>query len=356
MKKLLAIILSLALLLSLSACAAPQEEATTSEATPASEVASTSEAAPTSEDTLVLKLGLTAPAGSSHEINSLVFKEKLEEVSGGKMSLEVISGGSLGNTAAHYSQLEQGTLDFFLSAFDTGSILKEGGDFAVLVVPFLFEDNDHYHTFVESDLLEEMMGKVEDANGIRFMGSLFDVNPRSLSTNGIPVSTPEDLANLKIRMPEAPAISQMFKAWGANPMIISGGEMFTALQTGMADAQDNGLVDSNSAGIFEVQDHYMELNYIYTSLLLYMSQATEAKLTEEQISWINEAIALTDEQCSSELWDTQYDATMAEIQEMGVTIVEVDRDAFIDSAAEIAADFEGVLYSEGLYQQIKDMA
>ena len=50
--------------------------------------------------------------------------------------------GVLGNTAAHYSQMEQGTLDFFLTGFDTATVLKEGTDFSVCVVPFLFEDLD----------------------------------------------------------------------------------------------------------------------------------------------------------------------------------------------------------------------
>ena len=118
-------------------------------------------------------------------------------------------------------------------------MLKEGTDFSVCVVPLLFEDLDHYHKFLESDILKEMVAKVEAANGLKYMGPISDQAPRSLTTTNTPVKVPADLKNMKIRTPESPAITKMLTAWGANPMVVSGGELFQALQTGMVDGQDN---------------------------------------------------------------------------------------------------------------------
>lgn len=191
---------------------------------------------------LVLKLGVPAPAGTVQPNTAELWADKLEAVSGGKMTIEVLAGGVLGNTAAHYSQMEQGTLDFFLTGFDTATVLKEGADFSVCVVPFLFEDLDHYHKFLESDILKEMVAKVEAANGLKYMGPISDQAPRSLTTTNTPVKVPADLKNMKIRTPESPAITKMLTAWGANPMVVSGGELFQALQTGMVDGQDLSLI------------------------------------------------------------------------------------------------------------------
>ncbi len=308
-----------------------------------------------SGEMLVLKLGVPAPAGTVQPNTAELWADKLEEVSGGKMSIEVLAGGVLGNTAAHYSQMEQGTLDFFLTGFDTATVLKEGTDFSVCVVPFLFDDLDHYHKFLDSDILKEMVGKVEAANGLKYMGSISDQAPRSLTTTDKPVHVPADLKNMKIRTPESPAITKMLTAWGANPMVVSGGELFQALQTGMVDGQDNDLVNSYTSGFSEVQKYYMNLDYIYSNMVIWMSDKSWNKLTPEQQKWVTDSLAETYKEASDTLWSTTYEECLKKFQEEGVTYVEVDREAFIKAAEEVAAKFDGELFSAGLYDKIKSL-
>ena len=304
---------------------------------------------------LVLKLGVPAPAGTVQPNTAELWADKLEAVSGGKMTIEVLAGGVLGNTAAHYSQMEQGTLDFFLTGFDTATVLKEGADFSVCVVPFLFEDLDHYHKFLESDILKEMVAKVEAANGLKYMGPISDQAPRSLTTTNTPVKVPADLKNMKIRTPESPAITKMLTAWGANPTVVSGGALFQALQTGMVDGQDNDLVNSYTSSFSEVQKYYMNLDYIYSDMVIWMSDISWNKLTEQQQSWLTQSLEETFKEASDTLWNTTYEECLRKFQEEGVTYIEVDREAFVKSAEEIAAKFDGELFRAGLYEQIKGL-
>ncbi len=358
MKKIKSVMaLTMAAMILTMGCAAKTDTggATTAGTADKTEASAPADTGEKGDDVLVLKLGVPAPAGTVQPNTAELWADKLEAASGGKMTIEVLAGGVLGNTAAHYSQLEQGTLDFFLTGFDTATVLKEGSDFSVCVVPFLFEDLDHYHKFLDSDILKNMVEKVETANGIKYMGPISDQAPRSLTTTNTPVKVPADLKNMKIRTPESPAITKMLTAWGANPMVVSGGELFQALQTGMVDGQDNDLVNSYSSGFSEVQKYYMNLDYIYSDMVIWMSDISWNKLTPEQQGWLTQSLEETFKEASDTLWSTTYEECLKKFQEEGVTYIEVDREAFVKAAEEIAEKFDGDLFSAGLYDQIKGL-
>lgn len=334
----------------LTACGGSKEAATTA-AADKKEAAGAQGA-----DEVTLKIGLPAPTGSFQYDVLTLLGENLESVSEGKMKLDIAAGGVLGNTASHYSQMAQGTLDLFCTGFDTASALKEGKDFQVVTVPFLFDDLDHYKKFLESDVLKEMLAPVESANGLKFGGVISDQAPRALTTTNTPVKTVDDVKNLKIRCPESPAIVDVWTAMGANPMIVSGGELFSALQSGQVDGQDNDLINSYASSFSEVQKYFMPLDYIYSDLIVWMSQKTYDKLNDEQRADFDEAVSKTYEAMSDKVWNELYAADEKAFQEEGVTFVDVDKSGFQKVAEEYAAKQDGTLWKKGLYQQIRDLA
>lgn len=365
MKRTLTLILSLCLLVGLmagcgsgssgSAPAASQAQSSApAESTAPAESGAPAEPAP-AEEPITLKMGSTSPVGTFHETIANTFADKLNEISGGLVTVEVNMGGVLGNTLSHYSQMEQGDLDFFMAALDTSSGLKEGGDMAVVLVPFLFDDKDHYDKFLASDLLAGIIGKIESANGLVFLNSLSPQLPRGLSTTSVPVRTVEDVKNLKIRTPEATAMTTIWTAWGANPTIISGGEMYSALQSGLADGQDNDVINSSTSALYEIQDYYMELNYIYQNLFLWTSAKNFNALSEQQQTWVREAVAAAYAELDTVL-ETMYAQEKQTMIDNGVEFIEVDLDSFRAATAEAVGEFEGTLYSEGLYEQIRALA
>lgn len=308
------------------------------------------------DEALTLKIGITAPTGSFQFDVLTTLDENLQEVSGDSMKLEIAAGGVLGNTASHYSQMAQGTLDLFCTGFDTASALKNGTDFQVVMVPFLFDDLDHYKKFLGSEVLTEMLDSVEEVNGLKFAGVVSDQAPRALTTTNTPVRTVADVKNLKIRCPESPSIVGVWTALGANPMIVSGGELFSALQSGQVDGQDNDLINSYTSSFSEVQKYFMPLDYIYSDLIIWMSQKTYDKLSEEQRGFYEEAVEKTYEQMSDKVWNELYADCEQAFQDEGVTIVEVDKTGFLEVASKYAEEQDGTMWKEGLYQKIRDLA
>lgn len=351
MKRLIALLASLALLCSL--LAGCSQTGTSSGAGGGTPAAGTN--AETGSETVTLKIGTTAPPTTLVSQSAAMFGEKLAELSGGAMSIDLVTSGALGTTAQHYAQLEQGDLDIFVTAFDTETVMKDSKDFSIFVVPYAFDDCAHLRAFLETDRFAEMLGKVETANSVKYIGLVGDMLPRCLSTTNTPVHTPADLKNMKIRTPESTAIVKVWSAWGASPIQTPGSEIYSSLESGLIDGQDNDVVGSTSTPLYEVQSYYMEINYIQQANVMWMSQKTWDKLTEEQRGWVEQAIAQTDAEFSTDLFDVQYEASKALMEENNVTFVDIDLDAFKASAADVVAQLDGDLFSAGLYDYIRQM-
>lgn len=309
----------------------------------------------TAGDTVTLKIGTTAPPTTLVSQSAAMFGEKLAEISDGAMDIDLVSSGALGTTAQHYAQLGTGDLDIFVTAFDTETVMKDSQDFSIFVVPYAFDDCAHLRKFLETDRYAEMLEKVETANGVKYLGLVGDMLPRGLSTTNTPVKEPADLKNLKIRTPESTAIVEVWAAWGASPIQTPGSEIYSSLESGLIDGQDNDVVGCTSTPLYEVQSYYMEINYIQQANVMWMSQKTWDTLTDEQRGWVEQAIAETDAEFSTDLFDVQYEDAKKLMEENGVTFVDVDMDAFKAAAAEVVEQLDGDLFSEGLYDYIREL-
>lgn len=305
------------------------------------------------EEKMTLKIGTTAPPTTLVAQSAIMFGEKLKAASGGMMDTELISAGALGTTPQHYSQLEQGDLDIFVTAFDTATVMKDSKDFSIFVVPYAFDDVDHFRKFLETDTFDKMRDQAEAANGIHFLGCTGNMLPRCLSTTNTPVYTPADLKNLKIRTPEAPAVVTVWTKWGANPIQTAGSEIYSSLESGLIDGQDNDVVGSTSTPLYEVQSYYMELNYIQQANIMWASQITWDKLSDQQKKWVEQAIEETDRDFSTDLYDTEYPKAKKLMEEAGVEFVDFDRDAFVELAAETVKEMDGALFRSGLYDEVR---
>lgn len=306
----------------------------------------------TGEDVLTLKGGCTYNTTSASFKYVNHFADILKEVSGGKMSVEWNGGSTLGNTAQHYAQLKNGTLDLFSTGFDTATTLEGGEDFAICVVPYVFNDSEHMEKFLKSDLLQEMLAKVEPNNNVKFLGNICMNLPRGLSTTNTPVYTPDDVKGLKLRVPESPSVVAVWEAWGASPVQISVSELFTSLEGGIADGQDNNVLSMWANSYYEVQKYYMELEYIQNAQVLWISQSTWDKLTDEQQGWVSEAVERAHDENTADA-QAEYAESKKNCEEGGMEFIEFDREAFVSSAEKLAREMEGDLFSAGLYDQIK---
>ena len=305
-----------------------------------------------SSGTKVLKLGCTSPVGSVHQTGAERFQKYLREVSGGKLDVTLHMGGALGTTAQEYAQLKTGDLDMYLTAFDTACVLADGGDFMVTCVPFIFDDFDHYLRFVNSDLCKSMIEKVEKTNGVHFLGMLFPSLPRACNTVNKPIASVEDVKGIKMRVPETQAIFEMWKAWGASPVITPGSQTYSAMESGLVDGQDNDVISTNSNNYQEITKYYTEINYIQQSLVVWYSQTLWDKLSAQEKAWIEQARDLAYKE-HEEWLDGAYAEAKAKMIADGMTFVEPDIDSFQKATDEAIVAFDGVLWTKGLYNQIR---
>ena len=308
-------------------------------------------AAPALAQDVTLRLGHVAPPQTTYQDAAERFAAALDELSGGTMEVDIVPGGALGNLGQLWVQTKAGALDLHLIDLGAMVAMEEARPFLVLWLPFLFEDQDHFRRYAASETFARMMGEVEEATGIVYLGLAGDRPPRALTTAGTPVTTPADLAGLKIRTPEHPMIVGAFEGWGAAPTPLPASELFTALRTGLVDGQDNGVIDFLGAGYAEAQGHYMPLDYIHSGVGIWTGGPTWSRMSEEQKGWLREAAQVAGEQGAAE-HDAAMEEALASLEGLGVTVTEPDRDSFRAVAEGMRASMEGSAWPEGLSEEI----
>lgn len=304
----------------------------------------------------VIKMGTTSSAKGMPSRSAENFKTILEEVSGGAMSCDINIASALGNTAQHYAQMKDGSLGGFVTAYDTFNIMQNGQDFSIAVVPYAFDDMEHFHKWIDSDLYKEMVAAVEEPNNVKVIGPIGDVCPRGLSTSGKPVKSVADVKNLKIRVPETKSMVAVWEAWGANPTIIPASEIYTSLDSKIADGQENDVLTTNNSAYAEVQDYYMELDYIMQSEVLVLSGTVWKQMDEQQQKWVMEAAQKAQESFTAQIASEYEEAKEHMQKELNVEFIDVDVQSFRDAAAGAISEMNGDLFSDGLYDKIRALA
>lgn len=304
-------------------------------------------------DVLVLRYGNAAVASAASSENAQLFCKNVEEISGGKIKVEYIGDSALGDQTQHYAMIKEGSLDFMQSSFDSFVSLENGSDFAVVLAPYVFDDQDHLGKFVQSDLCKEMLAGVEEANNFHVVGICTYAPPRCLNTVK-PISSVDECRGLRIRVPNSTAMLAIWQAWGAEPQIMGGSELYSAMENGLIDAQDNDLKNTFGNSFQEVAPYYTETEYIQQCYLMFCSASTWDKLTDEQKGWIEQANAKTCEEYTKTFFDGLETAREGFIA-AGGTIVDCDIDSFKEAGHKFCEEQDGVLWSAGLYQKIRDL-
>lgn len=149
---------------------------------------------------------------------------------------------------------------------------------------------------------------------------------------------------------------RVWEATGASPVQVPGSELYSALDTGIADAQENDLPSGASLAIYEVAPYFTEMDYIRQAQFLYMSEITWDKMSAQEKEWFMEA-AQAAIKAGDERYATMYQESVDKIVAAGGTIVECDYDEWKEFFTNIVKEqFDGVLFPKGLYDEIQAMA
>lgn len=356
MKKLIAMLLALVMLLALCACgqtAAPAEQPT---AAPAEEPAAEPVEEPTDDvgEPVNLIFSIAAVPTDAHGAAQKVFKETLESISGGNMTVECYDSGTLYGQDTEHDALKNGDVDMI---YFSASWLTDGSPWiSMFTAGYVFQSYDHMTKVLNGDIGKDMFQKVAEEQGILPLGAFY-LGTRQISlSQDKQIKTPEDLKGINLRMPNSDAWVFLGKAMGANPTAVGFNDLYLALQTGTVDGQDNPLPTVKSAKFYEVQKSISLTNHLVDSVWPTINLNTWNKLTYTQKGWVMEAVEAARVAC-----DEQNIKTESEVQdflrEQGLTIYEADVAAFADHVLETyLADPISDTWDKDLLAQIQAMA
>src|SRR5699024_4449403 len=185
------------------------------------------------------------------------FAEIVEEKTNGEIKVNIFSNGTLGSEKDNFTELSSGDLDMALGG--SAGIEMFAEEYMFFLAPFLIEDLDHLEEWFESDLHEDMTERMKE-NNVRHLGDI--VRGARNTTANKPVETPEDLEELKFRLPETDTLVEVFSALGAKPTSVSLDELYSSLQTGVVDASEGPYEQIASNQLDEVQDYLIKTEHI----------------------------------------------------------------------------------------------
>ena len=310
MRNIIALALALIMVLSLAACGG--KTGGDSPASSGSQTGGASTAAPSAngDDTVYnITIGGTVP--DEHPISQglFKFKEVAEELSGGRFKVEVYDNNTIGASrelveGVQANEIQMAECSQSVYASFTDELISVG-------LPFLFKNRQAGYDFFDSEVGDQIADVIAEQTGVRIVG-YFENGIRQLTNSKRPVTSPDDMKGLKIRVMESPLYIEMFTEMGANPSPMAFSELYTALQQGTVDGQDNPWTIVSTNAFYEVQSYATDLSHTFDITCFAINDQFYQDLPEdlrEVVDKAAEAAVETNRALSIEL-ENEYIATI----------------------------------------------
>jgi tripartite ATP-independent transporter DctP family solute receptor len=220
-------------------------------------------------------------------IGAQKFSDLVVQKSGGKMKVTLFGNAVLGSDQQNLSAVRGGTLDF--ASMATGLLSGVDKQFMVFDLPFLFATPQEAYAVSDGPVGKRLLAGLAD-RGIVGLG-IWDLGFRNMTNSKRPITRPEDLQGLKVRVIASPIYLDMFNTLGANPVPMTFGEVYGALESHAIDGQDNPVGVIESAKFAEVQKYLSLTRHVYTGMPLLMSKKTWDGMSEPERKIILDAAA-----------------------------------------------------------------
>ncbi len=292
---------------------------------------------------VVLKLGHIAEPVHPYGQGAEKFAQLVAEKSGGDIEIRVFPSSQLGGQKDLIEGLIYGTVDMALVG--TAVLGQFQPQISIFDLPFLFQDRPHAYASLDSVGMD--LGKALEPKGIKLLGYM-ENGIRHLTNNVRPVKTPEDMKGLKIRVMTNKIFVEMMKVLGASPTPMAFGELYSAMQQGTVDGQENPSAHIFTKRFFEVQKYASLTAHAYSPEPMVVSMASWSRLTpaqqdilkaaaKEAIAWQRDLSTKMDQ----EYWD--------KIKATGkIEVIEVDRDKFMEATRPVYKQFADVVGQDNI--------
>jgi tripartite ATP-independent transporter DctP family solute receptor len=275
---------------------------------------------------MTLKLGHLANEQNAWHKAAVKFGEEVSTLTDGRIDVQVFPNETLGKEIDLINGMQLGSVDMTI----TGESLQNWAPMAALLaVPYAYpalEDMDAVASGEIGDRIEQQIVEKARIRPIAY----FARGPRNLTSNR-EIKSPDDLNGLKLRVPNVPLFVDVWKSLGAQPTPMAFSEVFTSLQAGTIDAQENPLALIDSASFNEVQKFVNKTEHVRSWIYLTISEITWNKLSDADKDAVMEA-AKRAQAFERALFVADEDRLTQELQAKGMTFVDVDKQAFARKA------------------------
>jgi TRAP-type transport system periplasmic protein len=296
-------------------------------------VAATIGGSVSAQETREFSFGYDQPDTTGYGFAGDVFAEKLDELSNGTMVVNQFPGAQLGQEPVMLQKMRSGDIDFVITSSANGATVSP--QLGVMSLHYLFRDEDHLAKAVASpELNEAVKALVEDTVEGGHVLTLMTLGMRNIYSKE-EVQSVEDLDGKKIRVQATKTEDTHFPAYGAQPVHMPFGEVYTSLQTGVVDMAENGVNVYLSNKHYEVAPIMSMTQHEANNNLLWISDKTWQSLSDEQKGWVEEAAVEVGKQEPPHALKLEHESA-EELKGIGVKIVEdVDKSGFIEAAEPI---------------------
>ena len=280
-----------------------------------------------------LKLGHVGEPGSLIGAAAEEFAKRANAKLGAKAKVVVFGSSQLGGDKELLQKLKLGTIDL---AEPSTVMSSEADIFGVFEMPYLVKSREHMKK-IEKELFWSKMAPETEKKGLKML-AVWENGYRHITNSKQPINTPADLKGIKLRVPEGKWRVKMFQSYGANPSPMKFSEVFTALQTGVMDGQENPFAQIASAKFYEVQKYLSLTGHVYTPAYLAAGSKKFATLpadvrkilentAKETQAWVYEKAARDD------------NALLAKMKTAGIQVNNANKDAFIAASKPVYDEF-----------------
>ena len=281
-----------------------------------------------------LRLGHVGdPADPRHQACE-TFAEIAKKESNGRINVRIFPASSLGDYKQMQEGLQQGTIDIVLESI--GTLSRFYPPAGIESMPYLFDGYEHYVSVWNGNVGKKLKADMAKEANFLILGHMFR-GARELTSNK-PVKSIDDLQGLKIRVSPMKERLVTWKTFGANPTPMGFSEVFTALQQGVIDAQENPLATIKGSSMYEVQKYLIRTSHMANGFTFMFNakkfdkwpadiQAAIRTAAEGAAGWYNKFVA------------DEADATLAFLKDHGMEIIELDRAPFRAKAKEVVEQF-----------------
>jgi tripartite ATP-independent transporter DctP family solute receptor len=282
-----------------------------------------------------MKMNISISQNSHYGVAVDAFAREVEKRTNGRYKVQNFYSGALGAERESIEAVQLGTLDLTMTS--TGPIPNFVPEVAILDIPFLFKDYGHARATLDGPIGQDMLTKFP---GKGIVALAWGENGfRHMTNNKRPVNSPDDLKGLKMRTMENPVHMQAYKAFGIIPTPMAFTEVFTALQQGTVDGQENPLSVISAAKFDQVQKYMTLTGHVYSPALILMNKGKWDKLSAADKAAFAES-AKEAVKANRARIDEDERKAVADLQSKGMTVVlVVDKSKFQSTLGPTFAEF-----------------